>query len=301
MNDINNTLLEKIDELKLSERIQQWKQAVNSSEWKLFADREKWTVSSWQETEGEDIEIRRAKLLKNILENIEINILDHDVIAGRLTPNVIGCATSFDISGDYIPGLWDDKGEINVTMDANVGLDKESIEALRTSANLFKGKTAPEMTYKAWDALVGSWARDAENAKLKDPTLDVGIFPQCTSVLMWEKILKNGVRSFINEAQTHIDEFIKNEEKEIDKLYFWKAAIIVCEAAINHAQRYAVLAKEMAESESNEERKEAKQAVKKLDYSLIKIKYSLFYRGPFLFGKLAFKLMVFKKKYSRFV
>lgn len=47
--------------------------------------------------------------------------------------------------------------------------------------------------------------------------------------------------------------------------------------------------------ESNEERKEAKQAVKKLDYSLIKIKYSLFYRGPFLFGKLAYRLMVFKK------
>ena len=142
MTDINKALLDQIDELKLSKRIQQWKQAVNSSGWKLFADREKWTVASWQETEGEDIEIRRAKLLKKILENIEIRILDHDIIVGRLTPNVIGCATSFDISGDYIPGLWDDKGKINVTMDANVGLDKESIDILRTSARLFSGSSA---------------------------------------------------------------------------------------------------------------------------------------------------------------
>ena len=255
MTDINTELLDRIDELKLSKRIQQWKQAVSSAGWKLFSDREKWTVASWQETDGEDIQIRRAKLLKKILDNIEIRIQDYDVIAGRLTPEVIGCATAFDISGDYIPGLWDDKGEINVTMDANVGLDKESLEILRTSARLFRDKTAPDMTYREWDTLVGSWAKDAEMAKLKDPTLDTGIFPQCTSVLMWEKILKNGIRSFIDEAQTHIDEFIKNERTDIDRLYFWKSAIIVCEAAINHSHRYAGLARKMAETETRAERR----------------------------------------------
>ena len=255
MTDINTELLDRIDELKLSKRIQQWKQAVSSAGWKLFSDREKWTVASWQETDGEDIQIRRAKLLKKILDNIEIRIQDYDVIAGRLTPEVIGCATAFDISGDYIPGLWDDKGEINITMDANVGLDKESLEILRTSARLFRDKTAPDMTYRAWDTLVGSWAKDAEMAKLKDPTLDTGIFPQCTSVLMWEKILKNGIRSFIDEAQTHIDEFIKNERTDIDRLYFWKSAIIVCEAAINHSHRYAGLARKMAETETRAERR----------------------------------------------
>ena len=255
MTDINTELLDRIDELKLSKRIQQWKQAVSSAGWKLFSDREKWTVASWQETDGEDIQIRRAKLLKKILDNIEIRIQDYDVIAGRLTPEVIGCATAFDISGDYIPGLWDDKGEINITMDANVGLDKESLEILRTSARLFRDKTAPDMTYREWDTLVGSWAKDAEMAKLKDPTLDTGIFPQCTSVLMWEKILKNGIRSFIDEAQTHIDEFIKNERTDIDRLYFWKSAIIVCEAAINHSHRYAGLARKMAETETRAERR----------------------------------------------
>ena len=220
MIDIDTKLLEKIDGLKLSKRIQQWKQAVKSSGWKLFSGRAKLTAASWQETEGEDIQIRRARLLEKVLDNIEIRIQDYDIIIGRLTPNVIGCATSFDISGDYIPDLWKDTAELNVTMDANVGLDKESLETLRDSARVFMGKTAPEMTYKAWEKAVGSWAKDAEEAKLKDPTLDTGFFPQCTSVLMWEKILNKGVRSFINEAQTHVDEFIKNQDKDIDKLYF---------------------------------------------------------------------------------
>jgi pyruvate-formate lyase len=248
MGDVNKQLLDRIDALQLGKHNQAWKQAMKASGWKLFADRERWTVASWRETEGEDIQIRRAKLFKKIVENIEIRIHDYDLIAGRLTPGVIGCATSFDVCGDYIPDIWKDTAELNVTMNANVGLDPESIEILRTSAREFGGKTAPEMTYKAWEAVVGSWIKDAEAAKLKDPTLDSAIFGQTTSVLMWEKILGKGLRHFIREAQDHLDTFIANQETDIDKLYFWKSAIIVCEAAIHHAHRYAALARKMAES-----------------------------------------------------
>jgi pyruvate-formate lyase len=255
MTDVNTRLLDRIDELNLSGRILRWRHAMKSSGWRLFADREKWTVASWHETEREDIQIRRAGLLKKILDNIEIRIHDYDVIVGRLTPAVIGCATAFDISGDYIPDLWNDTGELNITMDANVGLDNESIGILRNSARVFGGNTAPEMTYKAWEAIAGPWARDAEKAKLKDPTLDTGIFAQCTSVLMWEKILKKGIRSFIDDARARMNKFIENRETDIDKFYFWKSAVIVCEAAINHSRRYAALARQMAETEKREERK----------------------------------------------
>ena len=255
MVQINTQMLDQIDALKLSERNQQWMRTMKASEWKLFADREKWTVAAWKETDGEDIQIRRARLFKKIVENIEIHIHDFDLIVGRLTPDVIGCATSFDVCGDYIPDIWKNTDALNITMNANVGLDPESIEILRASAREFRGKTAPEMTYKAWEAVVGSWIKDAEAAKLKDPTLDSGIFGQATSVLMWGKILGKGLRSFIEEAQEHIDVFIANRGTDIDKLYFWKSAIIVCEAAINHARRYAALAEEMAEEETRMDRK----------------------------------------------
>jgi formate C-acetyltransferase len=255
MVNIDNDLLDQIDQLEISERIRQWKNAVRQSKWKLFADRERWTVASWKETEGEDVQIRRAKLLRKILENIEIKIQDFDIIVGRLTPEVIGCATAFDISGDYIPDIWKDTAELNITMDANVGLDAESLEILRESARLFRGSTAPEMTYKAWELVVGSWVTDAEKARLKDPTLDTGIFAQSTSVLMWEKILKQGIRSMIDEARRRIEDCAKGPETDEQKLLFWESVIIVCEAVIHHSRRYATLAKEMAESEINTERK----------------------------------------------
>ncbi len=255
MVEINTQLLTRIDALNLSERNRQWKQAMKASEWKLFTDREKWTVTSWHETEGDDIQIRRAMLFKKIVENIEIRIHDYDGIVGRLTPGVLGCATAFDVCGDYIPDIWKDTDELNISMNANVGLDRENIEILRNSAREFRGKTAPEMTYKAWEAVVGSWIKDAEAAKIKDPTLDSGIFGQTTSVLMWKKILGKGLKSFILEAQDHINAFIANRETNIDKLYFWKSVIIVCEAAIHHSRRYAALAREMADTEMRPERK----------------------------------------------
>jgi pyruvate formate-lyase/glycerol dehydratase family glycyl radical enzyme len=255
MAEANMELLTRIDALQLSERNRQWKAAVKESGWKLFAEREKWTVASWRETEGEDIQIRRAKLFRKIVENIEIRIHDFDMIVGRPTPGVIGCATAFDVCGDYIPDIWKDTAELRITMDANVGMDPESLEILRESAREFRGKTAPEMTYKAWETVDGTWMKDAEAAKLKDPTLDTAIYGQTTSVLMWKKILEQGLRVFINEAQGHIDAFIAGRQTDINRLYFWKAAIIVCEAAIQHAHRYAALAREMAQAEKRPARK----------------------------------------------
>jgi pyruvate-formate lyase len=255
MADVDMQLLSRIDGLELGERNRRWRDAMKSSGWRLFADREKWTVASWRETEGEDIQVRRAKLFKKVVENIEIRIHDYDVIAGRPTPGVIGCATAFDICGDYIPDIWSDTGELRITMDANVGIDREGIEILREGARLFGGTTAPEATYRVWEALVGSWAKDAEEAKLKDPTLDTGIFGQTTSVLMWEKLLNKGIKSFVAEAGRHIEEFIANCGTDTDRLCFWQSAVIVCEAAIAHAHRYADLADRMAEGETRPERK----------------------------------------------
>src|SRR5690554_661469 len=101
--NVNEQLLEHIDDLKLSDRICRWREAMKAAPWKLYAEREKYTVQSWKATEGEDVQLRRAKLFKNVVENIEIAIHDYDIIVGRPTPGVIGACTSIDVCGNYIP------------------------------------------------------------------------------------------------------------------------------------------------------------------------------------------------------
>ena len=99
---------------------------MRAAPWKLFAEREKYTAASWKQTEGEDLQIRRAKLVKNVLDNIKIAILDFDVIVGRSTPSVIGCCTAIDVCGDYIPDLRRDTSEINLTMNANASWTRQA-------------------------------------------------------------------------------------------------------------------------------------------------------------------------------
>ncbi|MDR2356133.1 MAG: pyruvate formate lyase family protein, partial [Clostridiales Family XIII bacterium] len=153
---IDNALLARIDALALSERNTAWRKAMKAASWKVYADRERRTVQSWRETEGEDLQIRRAKLVACVLDNIEIKIHPFDEIVGRPTPGVIGCCTAIDVNGDYIPGLRD--GKIDLTMDARTTLDPADAEILRASVETFSGKTMREATYKAWRQLVGSWA-----------------------------------------------------------------------------------------------------------------------------------------------
>ena len=253
---VDEGLLRQIDNLELSDRILKWKVAMKTAPYRIFVDRQKYATESWKATEGQDIQIRRAMLFKNVAENVEIKIHDFDGVVGRMTPGVIGAYTSIDVCGDYISDIWNDDNKIGMTMDASTTVDKEGIEILREAARTFGGKTAPDMANKAWEAVVGTWYKDAEEAKVKDPPLNSGIFGNTSGSVMYEKLLKKGLKSFIAEAQGHIDDFISKHGTETSKVYFWQSAIIVCQAAINLSRRYAALAREMSAETPDADRKE---------------------------------------------
>lgn len=259
--EVNKDLLGRIDALELSEANRRWRSAMKAAPWRVYADREKWTVKSWRETEGEDIQIRRAKLLACILDNIEIKIHSFDEIVGRPTTGVIGCATAIDCVGDYIPDIWDDAGVVSATRDAQATLSQEELEVLRESARTFGTRAFPRMVHKAWEAAAGSWAVDAEAAKLKDPGVDVGVTGQSTATLNWQKILEKGLRGFIEECREHIDSYIAAQGRDVNKLYFWRSAIITLEAAIRHARRYGELADKMATEAENEAERSRLEAI----------------------------------------
>ncbi len=249
--NINPELLKEIDAIELSPSNRAWREAVRNAEWRIHGDRQRLAMESWRSTEGEDLEIRRARLLAHVLDHMPIDILPFDLIVGRATPSVLGCATAMDICGDYIPAIWNDDGRVDATMDASVLLDGETLGILREAARLFGGKTAPDLSYKAWEEAVGSFGRDMEDAKLKDPSLDAAVFGQVTTALNWDKILSVGLGGYIAEAEAHLAEFRAGTDTDISKAYFWESAVIVLRAVIRVGERYAVLAEEKAAVETD--------------------------------------------------
>ena len=251
MYEIDRGLLDAIDALELSERNRAWRAAMKAAPWRVYVDRERLAVQSWRETEGEDLELRIAKMLRTVMAGVPIRIHPFDEIVGRPTPGVIGCQTAINVCGDYIHDIWNDDGVVGVTLDASAILSREELEVLREAARLFEPICMPKRTYDAWHALVGDWAKDAEAAKLKDPGLQNGITGQSTSTLDWPNILPAGLSEYIRRCQRHIEDYLAAGGTDVHKVYFWRAAVIVLQAVIDHAKRYAALAREMAAAETD--------------------------------------------------
>ena len=248
-------LLDQINKLQLSPRLFQLKDAMFSAPRVISVDRGRLAMESWKETEGEEIEIRRAKLFKKVLEGVPIAIHDCDIIAGRETEHLVGAPVFVDETGNSIPGLWNEGESLSRWMVFNGEKAREEKNILRECARFFDGKTAPDHVVETWHAVAGSWADDITEAKGADPTPDSGYFPGITCRGMWEKMLAKGMKGLMEEAKAGLKRFEEMKETDVSKLYFWQSAIIVCEAMVNYAKRYATLAREKAAKEPNPQRK----------------------------------------------
>jgi pyruvate formate-lyase/glycerol dehydratase family glycyl radical enzyme len=250
------TLVKKIDELTLSDRLFKLKDAMFSAPRVISVDRAVLAMESWKETEGQDIEIRRAKLFKKVLEGVPIEIHDIDIIVGRETEHLIGAPAFVDEVGNSIAGLWAEGDRLSRWMEFKGHNAKTAKSTLQDCSRYFDGNTAPDYVIKAWEEVAGSWPKDITEAKGADPTPDSGYFPGITCRGMWEKLLSRGMQGLIAESEAGIQRFQDMKETDVNKLYFWQSAVMVAKAMIHYARRYAELAREKAARETDPERKQ---------------------------------------------
>lgn len=104
--------LQELNAIPLSERSRMLKEAMFTAPRRVSVARAPLAVESWRETEGEDIELRRAKLFKKVVEGVPIAIYDFDVIVGRETEHLVAAPVFPDEHGDAIPGLWAEDDEV---------------------------------------------------------------------------------------------------------------------------------------------------------------------------------------------
>ncbi|NLT39351.1 MAG: hypothetical protein GXX89_02680 [Clostridiales bacterium] len=253
--EINEDLLAEIDKTVLDDRRLRWKEAVRNASFKLHTDRTKYAAESWRSTVGEDIQIRRAKLFKHIAENVDIDILEYDYIVGRIGPTILGNYTSIDICGDYLDGLWDDTGELQITLHDQTACSPEDLEILRDCVRTFRGQNPVDCIKKTWREILGDWPDDSLEAHIKDPDLTSGNFGNSSNTIDFEIILNKGLKYYIEEATRRMEEFKANFGQQPDQFLFWRSAVIVCQACIDHAKRYAALARKKAETEKDEKRR----------------------------------------------
>ncbi len=256
MQEVNESILAEIDKIELDGRLAEWRKNMKAANYALYPEREKFFIESWKESEGDDLEIRRAKAFKHLCEKMPISILPWEYIVGKSTPGIVGAIPAIDIAGDYMDSIWeDDDVETALGWSNSIVLDKETKEYLREAATLFKHDNVVNKTYDAVRQVYGDWIDETVRAYVTDPGYDSTFFGSSSSTCDYPYIVNNGVRAYIERAQNYIDAEVKKFRPDVDKIYFWKASIMCMEGIIEYAHRYADLAREMAAECSDPERK----------------------------------------------
>ncbi|MDP2931345.1 MAG: pyruvate formate lyase family protein [Chloroflexota bacterium] len=246
MAKFNQKLLSEIDNVQLSPRLARFHEKFFEGRPGIASERVTLAMESWKETEGEPIPLRAAKKLKKIVEGIPITIHPGEILVGSPTKYFRGADPYCDFDGSYLQALM---AEDRITLggpEVEGAFTKEDWDKLLVAVRYFKGKTWTEQARATYRPIYGTWYDDAIEA---GAVFRHDIWAMFIDRPDFDKVFAIGLEGIIKEVEGYIEGFGRNGDSDVDKLHFWKAAVISCQAAIDLAKRYAQRARELAAAE----------------------------------------------------
>ncbi len=216
---------------------------------RLDPERARLVTQAYKATEGEPIALRRAKAMAHYLDNMTIYINDYDRIAGNSSKS-----PDHVISYPELYSRWVDKA---IEMGYKDMLSDEEREEMHEILKYWFNKSVQgaERQYLAeedkpyWSYMnqgVYVWVHGAHSGQVPN----------------YEKVFQIGLKGFRKEAEEKLAQIAQDKDLIRDdpqgfmkKKAFLEAVIISLDAAVRWANRYAALARSMAEAETDEKRK----------------------------------------------
>lgn len=244
------------DRIKRMRERQQKKNEICIERFKIYA-------KSNQETAGEAEIMRRAQFQYNLLTQIPIFIEEDELFAGH------GASRPRGLEIDPNNGIWDET-EVAALISEGYGFNKEDeqtlyelnktvhpyglndgvAEAVRDNEELTNFMKAgitlpPWKSFERGKQLGGGYAMAG-----------LGLGPgQCLVCYDYAGALNKGLNAVIRECVDRLEKITFTEKGDYDKCLFLKAMKLSLEGVVEYAARHAELARKMAETESDSERK----------------------------------------------
>lgn len=245
----------------MNERVKRMKESLRISKYPLCVELFRLANESLEQTGGEPQLLRRAKLHANILDNITIFIEPDDLLCGS------GASKPFGLEMQYEYGVWT-KDEVESLKSEIYTITPEDEEELYRLNERFAGNTANSNLVEAMGKSLGQSERlwpFMKSGTILPPWKDrtggsgggfamsgYGLGPGFSLVAVdFSRILNEGARSVIEEAKKCLAELRYESIDAVEKRNFWEATIIVFEAWVRFANRYAVLCDKLADEEKD--------------------------------------------------
>ena len=232
---------------ELTKRMNNFRENLLNAKPMVCVERAKLTTESYMEHADKPMVLRRALCVENILKNMSIFIEDDTLIAG----NQASSNRSAPIFPEYaMDWVIDELDEFEKRDGDRFYITEESKKTLREIAPFWKHKTLKDR---------GLAGMPAESRVF----YDLGIIKAEGNItsgdghiaVNYENVLNLGLIDYRKRAEEKLNKLDLTDYRNLNKSYFYRAVLIVIDAVTAFAKRYADLAKEMAEKESNASRK----------------------------------------------
>lgn len=215
---------------------------------RVCVERAKITTDTYRENMDQPLAIRRALMLKNVLEKMSIYIEEETLIAG----NQAASNRSAPIFPEYaMDWVIDELDKFDKRDGDRFYITEENKTVLRTIAPFWEHNTVKDRGLAAMP----------ESARV---FYDLGIIKAEGNITSgdahlavdYKRMLAEGLLTYKRRAEEKLKGLDLTDYKNLHKSYFYRAVIIVMDAVIAFAKRYADLAAKMAAAEKDEGRRQ---------------------------------------------
>ena len=231
----------------LTERMKEFREEVLDEKPYIDAQRAILATLAYKENLNQPRVMVRAKMLEKVLDHMSIYIEDKSLLAGNQATKNRNAPIFPEYTMEFVMNELDqfEKRDGDVFY-----ITEKTKEQLREIAPFWQNNNLRARG----EALLPEEVR---------VYMETGVFGMegklnagdAHLAVNYERILKDGLRGYEKRVKEYKATLDLTDPESIDKYCFYNAVLIVLEAVRNFANRYSVLAKDLAEKELNQERK----------------------------------------------
>lgn len=231
----------------LTERMKEFREEVLDEKPYIDAQRAILATLAYKENLNQPRVMVRAKMLEKVLDNMSIYIEDKSLLAGNQATKNRNAPIFPEYTMEFVMNELDQFEK----RDGDIFYITEKIkEQLREIAPFWQNNNLRARG----EALLPEEVR---------VFMETGVFGMegklnagdAHLAVNYERILKDGLRGYEKRVKEYKATLDLTNPDNVDKYCFYNAVLIVLKAVRNFANRYSVLAKDLAEKELNQERK----------------------------------------------
>ena len=250
----------------MTDRVKRMKESLRVNKYPLCVELFRLANESLDQTGGEPMLLRRSKLHAHILDNITIFIEPEDLLCGS------GASKPFGLEMQYEYGVWT-KDEVESLKSEIYTITPEDEEELYRLNERFAGNASNSNLVEAMGKSLGENDRlwpFMKSGVILPPWKDkkggsgggfamsgYGLGPGFSLVCVdFATVLNKGAKGIIEEAKQCLEDLRYDVPDAVDRRNYWEGIIIVFEAWVRFANRYADLCMRLAGEEKDPKRRD---------------------------------------------